>query len=124
MGGQLGQGWGGANAPAEDDWNNGPRPRQRKPTGPPMPLVAAPLFNLPPLIPEAPPQRPTRNGARGSAGLPPAYAPDPTEIDIDPAMDRGWRVVSPALPPGAIQPGARPNRQRRPPPPPQPGIPH
>lgn len=118
-GDHLGQGWEGPPTfPEEDDWLNNPRAQQRAPTGAPLPPVAPPLFNLQPLAPEAPPPRPARPGARHPARQAPIYAPDPLDIDdLDPAMERGWRIVPPATPQVGFPAGARPGHQRRPPPP-------
>ncbi len=117
IGDHLGQGWGGPALPAADDWINSPHAPQRAPTGAPMPPIAPPLFNLQPLAPEAPTQRPARSGARNPAGQAPIYTPDPMELDLDPGIERGWRIVPTATPQVGTPAGARPGRQRQPPPP-------
>jgi hypothetical protein len=121
MDGQFGQGWGETDAPEDAGWDNAPRARPRAPSAPLRPPVGAPLLNLRPIVPEAPPRRPSRPGAARSASHPPAYTPDPLELEEEPLMDRGWRVIPSSPPPGAMQTISRPATQRRPPPA-QPGI--
>ncbi len=122
FGDHVAQGWEEPAPPEEDDdWLNSPRPPLPTPAAPPQPPIAAPLFSLPPLAPEAPPRRPSRSGGLRPASPPPAYVPDPLDIEMDPAMERGWRIVPSAPLPGTLPVGPRPGMQRRPPPP-QPGI--
>lgn len=123
FGDQFAQGWEEPAPPEEDDWLNSPPAGQRAPTAPPQPPVAAPLFNLPPLAPEAPPRRTSRSGALRPASQPPVYAPEPyapepVETELDPGLGRGWRIVSPAPPPATFPVGPRPGMRRQPPPPP------